>query len=134
MQINRVSLARHARRPLLRAAVVLAFAAASHAAFGAAGEPPWVVAGQQGLVRIVIVPAEKAADQAAYEQQIVHLCDPERTCFVNFYTNSTGATPTVPLPDAIANEATATYRRSMKNGVQIFMWSCRMKVPSRECF
>lgn len=121
------------RRPLpaltrLLAAAALALPAAATAADN------WPVAGRQGLVRIVIVPAASAGDQAAYEQQIENLCEPERTCFLNFYTNSTGATPTVPLPDAIAHEATATYRRSMKNGVQIFLWSCRMKKPARECF
>jgi hypothetical protein len=94
----------------------------------------WTVAGQQGLVRFVIVPAELARDEGAYERQIATLCDPERTCFLNFYTNSTGAVPSVPLPDAIANEATATYRRSMKNGVQLFSWSCRMKVAGKDCF
>jgi hypothetical protein len=100
-----------------------------------AGAPDtWTLAGQQGLVRFVIVPAEQASDESAYERQIVSLCDPERTCFLNFYTNSTGAVPGVPLPDAIANEATATYRRSMKNGVQIFTWSCRMKIPGKACF
>jgi hypothetical protein len=40
----------------------------------------------------------------------------------------------MPLPAAIANEATATYRRSVKNGLQVFMWSCRLKVPGSECF
>jgi len=100
----------------------------------AAPTDAWPVIGQQGLVRFVVVPVERAVDQAAYEEQIVKLCDPERTCFLNFYTNSTSADPTVPLPDAIANEATATYRRSMKNGVQVFLWSCRLKIPGRECF
>jgi hypothetical protein len=94
----------------------------------------WAVMGQQGLVRFVVVPIDKATDQAAYEEQIARLCDPERTCFLNFYTNSTAATAGVPLPDAIANEATAMYRRSMKNGVQYFTWSCRLKVAGRECF
>jgi hypothetical protein len=93
----------------------------------------WTVLGQQGLVRFVIVPVEQAAERAAFEQQIGALCEPERTCFLNFYTNSTRARAEVPLPDAISNEATATYRRSMKNGVQIFMWSCRMKIAG-DCF
>jgi hypothetical protein len=100
----------------------------------AAATDAWRVIGQQGLVRFVVVPVERAVDQAAYEEQIVKLCDAGRTCFLNFYTNSTSADPTVPLPDAIANEATATYRRSMKNGVQVFLWSCRLKIPGRECF
>ncbi|MEO7335887.1 MAG: hypothetical protein ABIV63_04815 [Caldimonas sp.] len=99
-----------------------------------AADEPWQVAGQQGLVRFVIVPVAHAADQVAYEKQLVSLCDPERTCFINFYTNSTSATAGVPLPDAIANEATATYRRSMKNGVQRLLWSCRLKLPVDECF
>jgi hypothetical protein len=99
-----------------------------------AADADWPVMGQQGLVRLVLVPAPDARELVAYEKAINKLCDPERTCFLYFYTNSTGAAPTVPLPDAIAQEATATYRRSMKNGVQIFMWSCRLKMPDRECF
>lgn len=94
----------------------------------------WPTAGQQGLVRFIIVPAAQASDRTAYERQILDLCDPQRTCFLNFYTNSTGATPAVPLPDAIASEATATYRRSMKNGVQMFKWSCRLKRSEPDCF
>ena len=113
--------------------VVFALFALSAGSASAAADT-WLVAGQQGLVRIVIVPMEHASDSSAYEGQIQSLCDPERTCFLNFYTNSTGVTPAVPVPDAIANEATATYRRSMKNGVQVFKWSCRMKVSTRECF
>jgi len=119
------------RWSLITATAALAFA---QSAAVAAPAEAWRVIGQQGLVRFIVVPAEKAADQAAYEEQIASLCDPERTCFLNFYTNSTSAAPSVPLPDAIANEATATYRRSMKNGVQFFTWSCRLKVPGRECF
>jgi len=94
----------------------------------------WSVIGQQGLVHFVLVPSEEATTLAAYEKQISRLCEPERTCFLNFYTNSTGAALVVPLPDAVANEATATYRRSMKNGIQVFLWSCRLNVPGRECF
>ncbi|HUL66671.1 MAG TPA: hypothetical protein VLW55_18885 [Burkholderiaceae bacterium] len=113
---------------LLVGCAVLAFRAV------AADTDAWTVAGQQGLVRFVIVPMEQAGDERAYEREILKLCDPERTCFLNFYTNSTRAQLTVPLPDAIANESTATYRRSMKNGVQMFAWSCRMKVPGKDCF
>ncbi|WP_199873495.1 hypothetical protein [Ideonella sp. A 288] len=104
------------------------------AARSAAEVDAWLVAGQQGLVRFVIVPVALAADQPAYERQIGSLCDPERTCFLNFYTNSTGAPVAVPLPDAIASEATATFRRSMKNGAERFMWSCRLKLVVKDCF
>ncbi|MGM9486655.1 hypothetical protein [Ideonella sp. YS5] len=127
-----LTLARHPRHRRLAAfgAVLLALCAGSAAASNAA----WPVAGQQGLVRFVIVPAELVADQAAYEEQVVRLCEPDRTCFLNFYSNSSGAAVAVPLPEAIANEATATYRRSMKNGVQLFSWSCRLKLPGKDCF
>lgn len=108
--------------------------AAALAAAGASAETAWPVAGQQGLVRYVIVPAEQARDAEAYLRQVAKLCDPERTCFLNFYTNSTGADVAVPLPNAIAAEATATFRRSMKNGAERLMWSCRMKMPQPECF
>jgi hypothetical protein len=120
-----------------KATVALFVAGLGHVSLGvasAAEAEAWTVIGQQGLVRFVMVPTEQAPDSAAYERQIVRLCDPEHTCFLNFYTNSTGARLEMPLPAAIANEATATYRRSVKNGLQVFMWSCRLKVPGSECF
>jgi hypothetical protein len=94
----------------------------------------WPVAGQQGLVRFVIVPVAQASDTEAYARQVKLLCEPERTCFLNFYTNASGVAVAMPLPDAIANEATATYRRSAKQGAERFLWSCRLKMPQPECF
>jgi hypothetical protein len=100
-----------------------------------AAEEPWVVAGQQGLVRLVIVPTEQAKENAAYQRQIVALCGPgDRTCFLNFYTNSSGAALAVPLPDAIANEPAAVFRRSNKQQGEYFRFSCRMKLDLQNCF
>ena len=99
-----------------------------------AADAGWTVAGQQGLVRTVIVPAAQAADREAYVREIARLCEPEKTCFLNFHTNSTGAALDMPLPDAIAHEATAVFRRSAKNGSERFQWSCRMKVAPNDCF
>lgn len=101
---------------------------------GAAAEQPvWQVAGRQGLMQVVIVPTALAGDLAAYRAQIAVLCPGDRTCFVNFFTNSSGAPVALPLPDAIADEATARFRRSTKNGAELFQWSCRMKLGG-ECF
>lgn len=125
----------HALMKMLRQSLVLAMAAtAAWATNARAADAAWAVAGQQGLVRYVIVPAEQARDAEAYLRQVAKLCDPERTCFLNFYTNSSGAPVSVPLSDAIASEATATFRRSMKNGAERLQWSCRMKMPQQECF
>lgn len=99
-----------------------------------AAEQTWAVAGRQGLVQFVIVPLDKAKDRHAYDAQIKQLCAPETTCFLNFYTNSTNAALTMPLPDAIDHETTARYRRSMKNGVEKFQWSCRLKITQDDCF
>lgn len=111
-----------------------AWIAAALCGTATAVEERWPVAGQQGLVRYVIVPVAQEKDTDAYQQQIARLCEPERTCFLNFYTNRSGAEVSVPLPDAIANEATATFRRSMKNGAERLQWSCRMKMPQEGCF
>lgn len=122
---------------LLRAAArltaVLCLAgAAAHASMAAPST--WALAGMQGKIRIVVVPQAQAGDAAAYERQIEQLCAGQETCFVNFFTNSTGAAVQVPLPDAIASEATAVLRRSAKQGVDGFRWSCRMKKPGTDCF
>lgn len=115
----------------IAAALALATSLAAGAGAAAGG---WSVAGQQGLVRLVIVPADQVTDRAAYDAQIARLCEPERTCFLNFYANPSGAPVAVPLPDAIAQEATATYRRSAKQGAEFFRWSCRLLVAGEPCF
>lgn len=94
----------------------------------------WPVAGRQGLVQVVIVPEAVADQREAYAAQVALLCPPEVTCFVNFYTNRTGATVGLPLPEAIEREATATFRRSSKNGAERFQWACRMKQGNDPCF
>lgn len=100
----------------------------------AADDAAWKFVGHQGVVQFVIVPKALATDPAAYRAQIGRLCAPERTCFVNFYTNTTGAVAELPLADAIAAEATARFRRSTKNGVEVFQWSCRLGLAEGECF
>jgi hypothetical protein len=94
----------------------------------------WPVAGQQGIIRFVIVPVESARDRAAYARQIELLCAPGQSCFLNFYTNSSGAPLAVPLPDAIDREATVVFRRSLKQGAELLRWSCRLQVVTDDCF
>lgn len=96
--------------------------------------PGWALAGRQGKIMLVIVPATQAGERAAYDRQIAALCAGEETCFVNFFTNSTNAPVAVPLPDAIDHEATAVLRRSAKQGVDSFRWSCRLKKLDGDCF
>ncbi len=121
---------RAAYKPLLLASLLLL--GPGHGL--AEADAPWPVAGQQGLIRMVIVPAEQARERAAYVRQIQRLCEPDRTCFINFYTNSSGAPLAVPLPDAIDREATAVFRRSSKQGAESLRWSCRLQQPEPNCF
>jgi hypothetical protein len=100
----------------------------------AADSDAWLLAGRQGIIRLVIVPVAQANNRAAYDREIAALCEGQETCFVNFFTNSTGAPVTVPLPDAIDQEATAVLRRSAKQGVNSFRFSCRLKRPEADCF
>jgi hypothetical protein len=94
----------------------------------------WPVVGRQGMVLQVVVPLAQAAQREAYAQQISQLCRPETSCFINFYSNSTGAAVSVPLPDAVSNEPTAIFRRSTKQGADLFRWSCRMQQSEPGCF
>lgn len=100
-----------------------------------AAEDPWPVVGQQGLVRQVIVPLGLAKDREAYQRNITLLCGgSDRTCFLNFFTNSAGAALATPLPEAITSEATAVYRRSNKQQGEFFRFSCRMQLDLQNCF
>lgn len=94
----------------------------------------WQLVGRQGLLLHVIVPVAAAADPEAYQRELPRICGEQETCFVNFYTNSTGAAAALPLPDAIATEATAVYRRSAKQGSEGIRFSCRLKRPEPGCF
>ncbi len=94
----------------------------------------WPIAGRQGIIQVIIVPEAESRDRAAYQREIAALCPPTASCFINFHTNSTGAPLSVPLPDAIAAEATALFRRSVKQGGEFFRWSCRLGVPEGDCF
>ena len=55
-------------------------------------------------MRFVIVPAAQAGDAAAYQREIAKLCEPERTCFLNFYTNASGA-PVAAVVHRVDDEA-----------------------------
>lgn len=122
--------------PFTQVGVALFAAAVATGMARAEGPPSWQVVGAQGLVQFVIVPKDHERDAAAYKAEIARLCPAQKTCFVNFYTNSSGQQPALPLPDAIAAEATARFRRSTKNGVEQFQWSCRLGMQGTEgqCF
>jgi len=99
-----------------------------------AAAPSWPVVGRQGVINVVIVPLASARDRAAYDREIAAICGDGESCFVNFFSNSTGAPVTVPLPDVIANEATAVFRRSVKQGGEFFRWSCQLGMQTNDCF
>ena len=120
--------------PCARSLVLAACALLGSAEASAAEGEAWQVIGRQGIVELVLVPTGQAAERQAYDRQIDRLCKPQQTCFLNFYTNAKAIPVAVPLPDQIASEATATFRRSVKQGAELFMWSCRMKIASGECF
>ena len=108
---------------------------AQQAASAPAAEAPWLMAGRQGIVRLVIVPEAQALDRAAYQRQLQQLCPLDQTCFVNFYTNTQQLPLAVPLPDAVQQQATVIFRRSIKQGAELFSWSCRLQVDnSGQCF
>ena len=100
----------------------------------AADDAKWPIAGRQGIMQFVIVPTPDARDREAYAKQVERLCEPNLTCFINFYTNSSGAPLAVPLPEAIDKEPAAIFRRSTKQGAELFRWSCRMATGDADCF
>lgn len=100
----------------------------------AAPEGPSLI-GRQGRVAHYLVPTDKARDVAWHEQAIEQVCAGQESCFARFYTNSRGAAPGLPLPDAIADEPTVMFQRSAKHGGQLLRWSCRLEVGDpTKCF
>jgi hypothetical protein len=114
------------------ATAILLAIAATHSA--SAQPVAWPVAGRQGMIQVVIVPVDQARDRDAYIKQIGLLCEPQMSCFINFFTNSTGAPVSLPLSDAIDEQPTALFRRSTKQGGEFFRWSCRMAMAEGDCF
>jgi hypothetical protein len=100
-----------------------------------AEEAAWPEVGRQGMTRFVIVPLAQAREREAYTRQVALLCPDERqSCFINFFTNASGAALSMPLPDAVAAEPTAVFRRSAKQGAELFRWSCRLGNDPLNCF
>lgn len=121
------------RHPCAALKLLLGALAASFCATAAAAQE-WPLAGRQGMILFVIVPTAMATDRAAYERQIERLCGSRETCFVNFYTNSKNVPVSLPLPDEIFQEPAAVLRRSGKQQVDAFRWSCRLGQSEPACF
>lgn len=96
----------------------------------------WQVAGRLGLATFIVIPTSAAADEAYYHRAIESLCPAEASCWLRFFTNSTGAALALPLPEAIEREPTAIFQRSAKAGGRtMFRWSCRVQVAGAvDCF
>lgn len=96
----------------------------------------WQLAGRLGQAQYVVVPQAKAKERAYYDALIAELCPSTATCWLRFFTNSTQAPVTMPLPDAITQEPTAMFQQSAKyGGRNMFQWSCRLAMsPAGECF
>ena len=109
-------------------------ACALPAAAAAPAAKDWTLAGRLGLMQFIVVPEASARDRDYYTRVIEQSCGKEETCFLRFFTNSTGATPAVPLPDAILAEPTALFQRSIKQAREQFQWSCRLQLAEANCF
>ncbi|MGA0609023.1 hypothetical protein [Caldimonas sp. KR1-144] len=108
----------------------------STAAARAQSTPDWQVAGRLGLATFIVVPETAAADPLYYDRAIAALCPAEASCWLRFFTNTSGAALGLPLPEAIEREPTAIFQRSAKNGGRtMFRWACRLQGPGGgDCF
>lgn len=112
----------------------LTLSAGANAGQAPANTQDWIVAGRLGLMQFIVVPEASARDRGYYTRVIEQSCDREETCFLRFFTNSSGAVPAVPLPDAILAEPTAMFQRSIKQAREQFQWSCRLGLAEANCF
>ena len=99
-----------------------------------AGGNSFNVAGQMGLMKFIIIPAEKQNDVEFHRKIVKKICVQGETCFLNFFTNSKNAPENLPLDDRILAEPTLMYKYSPKHRNEIEDWSCRLKLPIKSCF
>lgn len=105
------------------------------AATRADGPDNWALVGRLGLLQFVVVPEAFAREGDYYRRIIDEVCaDKVASCFVRFFTNSTGAKLDFPLPDAVLNEPTVMFQRSAKHQREQFQWSCRLGMAESSCF
>ena len=88
----------------------------------------------RGLMKFVIIPAEKQNDVEFHRKIVKKICVQGETCFLNFFTNSENAPENFPLDDRILAEPTLMYKYSPKHRNEIDDWSCRLKLPIKSCF
>ena len=104
------------------------------AASAPAAAHAWQLAGRQGIAQYIVVPIEGSKERSTYDRIVDEVCEPGMSCFISFFTNSKGVDIVLPLPDAIDHEPTAVFRRSIKQGGEQFRWSCRLGLPTNDCF
>ena len=110
--------------------------AASAGQAAVADEAPhdWQLAGRMGLAQFIIIPEAAARDRAYYQRVIDEACGENSTCFLRFFTNSRHKPVALPLDDAIYQEQTALFNRSMKARLELFRFACRLGMPDDGCF
>ena len=95
----------------------------------------WTLAGRLGLLQFVVVPEASARDGDYYRRILDEVCaDKVASCFVRFFTNSTGAKLDFPLLDAVLNEPTVMFQRSAKHQREQFQGNCRLGMAESSCF
>jgi len=85
-------------------------------------------------MQCVVIPATRAGSHEACAQQKALLCLPQRSCFLDFFTNSIGVPLAAPLPGAIFKLPVALFRCSTKQGSELFCRSCRVGKDEGNCF
>jgi len=93
-----------------------------------------IVAGSLGIMQFVIVPLGKSKNLEFYKSTIKQLCKNKKTCFLNFFTNSTNQKISFPLNDKILAEPTLMFKKSAKHQNTSFEWSCRLNLAVKNCF
>lgn len=121
------------RRKLLLTYCILALPGFAQAQAQPSSGPGWQVAGSLGLLQFVVVSGDRIRQREFYDEVIAARCPPDVTCFLRFFTNSSGAPVAMPLADAIVAEPAASFQRSAKQNNEVFEWSCRLGL-SGNCF
>ena len=94
----------------------------------------WEFVATQGLMKIVVIEKQREGSRETYQDAIDHLCQPNKYCLLNFWSEKNFVPKKFPMSDAEADAKVAQFIRNPNTNFEQFLWNCRIRNDPKECF